>query len=28
MMANKLGTSLGAIYAYRQIHRNGVRIIK
>ena len=28
MMANKLGTSLGAIYAYRQIHRNGIRIIK
>jgi len=28
MMSNKLGTSLGAIYAYRQIHRNGVRIIK
>jgi len=28
MMANKLGTSMGALYAYRQIHRNGVRIIK
>ena len=28
LMANKLGTSLGAIYAYKQIHRNGVRIIK
>lgn len=25
---NKLGTSMGAMYAYRQIHRNGVRIIK
>lgn len=28
LMGNKLGTTLGAIYAYRQIHRNGVRIIK
>lgn len=26
--ANKLGTSAGALYAYKQIHRNGVRIIK
>lgn len=25
---NKLGTTAGAMYAYRQIHRNGVRIIK
>ena len=25
---NKLGTSQGAFYAYRAIHRNGVRIIK
>lgn len=28
LMANKLGTTMGAIYAYKQIHRNGVRIIK
>jgi hypothetical protein len=28
LMANKLGTSMGAIYAYKQVHRNGVRIIK
>jgi hypothetical protein len=28
IMSNRLGTSLGAIYAYRQIHRNGIRIIK
>ena len=28
LMGNKLGTSMGAIYAYRQIHRNGIRIIK
>lgn len=25
---NKLGTTLGALYAYKQIHRNGVRVIK
>ncbi|RPJ28029.1 MAG: hypothetical protein EHM33_05985 [Chloroflexi bacterium] len=25
---NKMGTSMGALYAYRTIHRNGVRIIK
>lgn len=28
LAANKLGTSMGALYAYRQIHRNGVRINK
>jgi len=28
LMANKLGTTFGAIYAYKQIHRNGIRIIK
>lgn len=28
LMSNKLGTSMGALYAYRQIHRNGVRINK
>lgn len=26
--ANRLGTSVGAFYAYRRIHQNGVRIIK
>lgn len=28
MMANKLGTTMGALYAYKQIHRNGVRVLK
>ena len=28
MMANKMGTSMGALYAYKQIHRNGIRVIK
>lgn len=28
IMANKLGTTAGALYAYKQIHRNGVRIAK
>lgn len=28
LMANKLGTTMGAIYAYKQVHRNGIRIIK
>lgn len=28
MMSNKLGTSMGALYAYKQIHRNGIRVIK
>lgn len=28
LAANKLGTALGALYAYRQIHRNGMRINK
>lgn len=28
LLSNKLGTSMGAIYAYKAIHRNGTRIIK
>ncbi|MDK1117610.1 MAG: hypothetical protein QGM50_02345 [Anaerolineae bacterium] len=28
LLSNKLGTTRGAIYAYRRIHQNGVRIIK
>lgn len=28
MMSNKLGTSMGALYAYKQIHRNGMRVNK
>jgi hypothetical protein len=28
MLANKLGTTMGALYAYKRIHQNGVRIIK
>lgn len=28
IMGNKLGTTMGALYAYKQVHRNGVRIIK
>jgi hypothetical protein len=28
MMSNKLGTSMGALYAYRIIHSNGRRVIK
>ena len=28
MMSNKLGTSMGALYAYRVIHSNGRRVIK
>lgn len=28
LMSNRFGTALGAIYAYRQIHRSGVRVIK
>lgn len=28
LAANKLGTTAGALYAYKQIHRNGVRVIK
>jgi hypothetical protein len=28
LMSNKLGTSMGALYAYKQIHRNGIRVIK
>jgi hypothetical protein len=27
-MSNKLGTTMGALYAYKQIHRNGVRVNK
>lgn len=27
-LANRLGTTMGAIYAYRRIHQNGMRIIK
>ena len=25
---NKLGTTMGAFYAYRAIHHNGIRVIK
>lgn len=28
MLANKLGTSVGAIYAWKRIHQNGVRVSK
>ena len=28
LMGNKLGTTMGALYAYRAIHRNGVRVVK
>jgi len=28
LLTNKLGTRLGAIYAYKRIHQNGMRIIK
>lgn len=28
MLANKLGTSMGALYAYKRVHQNGVRVIK
>jgi hypothetical protein len=28
LMSNKLGTSMGALYAYKQIHRPGIRVIK
>lgn len=27
-LANRLGTTVGAIYAYRRIHQNGIRIVK
>lgn len=28
LLANKLGTSVGAIYAYKRVHQNGMRVIK
>ena len=28
MLGNKLGTTMGALYAYKRIHQNGMRIIK
>lgn len=28
LLSNKLGTSMGALYAYKRVHQNGVRIIK
>ena len=28
LMSNKLGTSMGALYAYKAIHQNGVRVLK
>jgi hypothetical protein len=28
MLSNKLGTSMGALYAYKRVHQNGMRIIK
>lgn len=28
VLGNKLGTSMGAIYAWKRIHQNGVRVIK
>jgi hypothetical protein len=28
LLSNKLGTTLGAVYAYKRVHQNGVRIIK
>jgi len=28
LMSNKFGTTMGAIFAYKAVHRNGVRIIK
>lgn len=28
MLSNKLGTTMGALYAYKRIHQNGVRVIK
>ena len=28
LAANRLGTSMGALYAYRTIHQNGMRINK
>jgi len=28
MLSNRLGTSVGAIYAWKRIHQNGIRVIK
>lgn len=28
MLANRLGTSLGALYAWKRIHQNGIRVVK
>lgn len=28
MLANRLGTSMGALYAWKRIHQNGVRVVK
>lgn len=28
MLSNKLGTTMGALYAYKRVHQNGMRIIK
>ena len=28
IMSNKLGTTMGAIYAYKRIHQNGIRVTK
>jgi len=28
LLANKLGATMGAIYAYKRIHQNGIRVIK
>lgn len=28
ILSNKLGTSMGALYAYKRIHQNGMRIVK
>lgn len=28
MLSNKLGTSMGALYAYKRIHQNGMRVVK
>lgn len=28
LLSNKMGTTLGAIYAYKRVHQNGMRVIK
>jgi hypothetical protein len=28
MLSNKLGTTMGALYAYKRIHQNGMRVLK